>query len=83
LTGSCPKFMFDGKLHTVIPALIQCSKITDSTLKWSETRRDALKALSSVCCTVCVENDLSAGNFEFPQLCRLTSVTVVPDIENI
>jgi hypothetical protein len=72
--------MFDGTLHMVILALIQCSKITKPTLKWSETRRDALKALSSICCTVCGESDWSPGNSEFPQLRGLTSVTVVPDI---
>jgi hypothetical protein len=60
--------MLDGKLHMVILALIQCSKITESTLKWSETRRDALKGLISVCSAVCSENVLNPGNFEFPQL---------------
>ncbi|PNF44134.1 Tubulin-specific chaperone D [Cryptotermes secundus] len=58
--GSCPKFMFDDHLHMVIPALIQCSKITESTVRWSETRRDALKALISICSTVSGENDLGS-----------------------
>jgi hypothetical protein len=53
----------------VILALIRCSKITESTVRWSETRRDALKALISICCTVCSENNLGSGNFEFPQPC--------------
>jgi hypothetical protein len=61
--------MFDDQLHMVILALIRCSKITESTVRWSETRRDALKALISICCTVCGDNDLGPGNFEFPQLC--------------
>jgi hypothetical protein len=69
LTGSCPKFMFDDQLHMVIFALLHCSKITESTVRWSETRRDALKALISICSTVCGESDLGPGNFVFPQLC--------------
>jgi hypothetical protein len=59
----------DDHLHVVILALSQCSKITESTVRWSETRRDALKALVSICSTVSGENDLGSGNFEFPQLC--------------
>jgi hypothetical protein len=68
LTGSCPKVMFDDQLHMVILALIECSKITQSTSKWAESRRDALKALISICHTVCSETVLGPGNFEFLQL---------------
>ena len=69
LTGSFPKFMFDERLHVVIVALIQCSKITESTAKWSESRRDALKALTSVCHTVFSEKDMQTGKFQLSQLC--------------
>ena len=69
LTGSFPKFMFGERLHVVVFALIQCSKITESTAKWSESRRDALKALTSVCRTVFSEKDMQTGKFELCQLC--------------
>ncbi|PSN56928.1 Tubulin-specific chaperone D [Blattella germanica] len=59
--GSFPKFMLDGQLDTVIPALIQCSKITESSGKWAESRRDSLKALTSVCHSVCnAKEDMSS-----------------------
>jgi hypothetical protein len=61
--------MFDERLHVVIVALIQCSKITESTAKWSESRRDALKALTSVCHTVFSEKDMQTGKFHLCQLC--------------
>jgi hypothetical protein len=61
--------MFDERLHVVIVALIQCSKITESTAKWAESRRDALKALTSVCHTVFSENDMQTGKLQLSQLC--------------
>ena len=69
LTGSFPKFVLDERLHVVIVALIQCSKITESTAKWSESRRDALKALTSVCRTVFSEKDMQTGKLQLSQLC--------------
>lgn len=54
---------YDEQLETVILALIQCSKITMETAKWAESRRDALKALISVCHTVHGAKDLGSGNF--------------------
>jgi len=60
--------MFNERLHVVIVALIQCSKITESTAKWSESRRDALKALTSVCRTVFSEKDKQTGKFQLSQL---------------
>ncbi|XP_021918529.1 tubulin-specific chaperone D [Zootermopsis nevadensis] len=56
--GSFPKFMFDEQLDIVIVALIQCSKITETTGKWAESRRDALKAVTSICLTVSSSEDL-------------------------
>ncbi|XP_069674548.1 tubulin-specific chaperone D [Periplaneta americana] len=56
--GFFPKFMLDDQLHIVIPALIECLKITESTSKWAESRRDALKALTNVCRTVCTGKGL-------------------------
>ena len=61
--------MYDERLHVVIVALIQCAKITESTAKWSESRRDALKALTSVCHTVFSEKDVQTGKFQLSQFC--------------
>ncbi|XP_068082742.1 tubulin-specific chaperone D [Anabrus simplex] len=50
--GSFPKFMLERHLDDVIPALLACAQITPTTLKWSESRRDAIKAITAVCNTV-------------------------------
>jgi len=49
--GVLPGSILRGKEEEVIHALIKCSKITEGTEKWAETRRDAVKALGSVVCT--------------------------------
>lgn len=46
-----PAFMFRNRLEKVIDALIKSTEITETTLKWAESRRDALKALTSICNT--------------------------------
>ncbi|GLG98265.1 Tubulin-specific chaperone D [Gryllus bimaculatus] len=53
--GSLPDFILKGQLHIVLPALITCTQVTETTVKWAESRRDALKALVSVCTTVGVD----------------------------
>lgn len=60
--GSLPEFILKGNLHTVIPALIKCTQITESTAKWAESRRDAVKALISVCTTVGVDPNSNDNN---------------------
>jgi hypothetical protein len=55
--------MLDERIHAVVLALIQCSKITESTAKWAESRRDALKALASICHTVFSETNMQTGKF--------------------
>ncbi|XP_065333931.1 tubulin-specific chaperone D [Cloeon dipterum] len=49
--GALPRFMFEGVSASVIHTLAKCSEITAETTKWTESRRDALLALSAVCAT--------------------------------
>jgi len=49
--GVLPGSILRGKEEEVIHALIKCSKITEGTEKWAESRRDAVKALGIVVCT--------------------------------
>lgn len=50
--GSLPGFMLKGRVSSVIEALIGCTEITESTLKWAESRRDAVKALHTITNTI-------------------------------
>ncbi|BFZ03564.1 hypothetical protein BsWGS_06603 [Bradybaena similaris] len=53
--GAFPKAMLEGNLSKVMSGLITVSTITERDEKMAEARRDALKALSSVCMTVNVD----------------------------
>lgn len=44
--------MLQGRVSSVIRALIECTEITETTLKWAESRRDAVKALHSITSTL-------------------------------
>ncbi|CAH1175633.1 unnamed protein product [Phaedon cochleariae] len=46
--GCLPKFVLLGNFDEVVSALMEASKITPNTAKWAESRRDSVKALSSV-----------------------------------
>ncbi|KAK5650202.1 hypothetical protein RI129_001231 [Pyrocoelia pectoralis] len=50
--GSLPSFILLPNLRKVIDALIVATHITSDTLKWAESRRDAIKALTSICLTM-------------------------------
>ncbi|XP_054268345.1 tubulin-specific chaperone D-like [Macrosteles quadrilineatus] len=50
--GSLPPFMLHGFLPTVVQSLVKCSKITQESVKWAESRAAALKALSSICLNI-------------------------------
>ncbi|EFX63654.1 hypothetical protein DAPPUDRAFT_119008 [Daphnia pulex] len=50
--GSMPRFLLTVSLPKVIQQLCTCALITDKTLQWAESRKNALKALSLVCTTV-------------------------------
>ncbi len=50
--GSMPRFLLTVSLPEVIQQLCTCARITDKTLQWAESRKNALTALSLVCTTV-------------------------------
>ncbi|BES95374.1 beta-tubulin cofactor D [Nesidiocoris tenuis] len=50
--GSLPLFMMTGFVDVIVSSLIECSKLTPETSKWVESRRYAIKALTSLFCTV-------------------------------
>ncbi|EFX62195.1 hypothetical protein DAPPUDRAFT_270837 [Daphnia pulex] len=50
--GSMPRFLLTVSLPKVIQQLCTCALITDKTLQWAESRKNALTALSLVCTTV-------------------------------
>ncbi|CAG5136571.1 unnamed protein product [Candidula unifasciata] len=55
--GAFPKAMLEGNLSKVMSGLITVATITERDEKMAEARRDAIKALSSVCMTVSVETN--------------------------
>ncbi|XP_022185409.2 tubulin-specific chaperone D [Nilaparvata lugens] len=50
--GSLPAFMLKGCLKSVILGLVECTKITELSAKWAESRRDAIRSLTEICSTV-------------------------------
>ncbi|XP_022244717.1 tubulin-specific chaperone D-like [Limulus polyphemus] len=50
--GSLPKFVFAGSVQKVIDGLVECATLIENESTWAESRRDAVKALSSVCQTI-------------------------------
>lgn len=54
--GSLPKFVLAEHLLTVVHSLIECTKVTDFTQKWAESRRDAVIGLTEVCQTQGIVN---------------------------
>lgn len=53
-----PAFMLVNKIDYVIDSIMNTTEITDSTLKWAESRRDAIKALTQIAMTIGPEIDL-------------------------
>lgn len=49
--GSLPKYVLTEHLPAIIRSLIECTKVTDTTHKWAEARRDAVIGLTEVCST--------------------------------
>ncbi|KAK9710946.1 Tubulin folding cofactor D C terminal [Popillia japonica] len=56
--GCLPSFMIRPHLSMIIKALIESTVITTVTTKWAESRRDSIKALTSICTTL--ENELKS-----------------------
>lgn len=55
--GVLPNFMLKINLDEIINSLIKSTCITMETLKWAESRRDSIKALTSICLTLEMEID--------------------------
>ncbi|KAM3967151.1 tubulin folding cofactor D [Aphomia sociella] len=54
--GSLPKFLLAEHLPLIIQSLIECSKVTEISHKWAESRRDAVIGLTEVCQTQGIVN---------------------------
>ncbi|XP_013138702.1 PREDICTED: tubulin-specific chaperone D [Papilio polytes] len=50
--GALPKFVLSEHLPLVIRSLIECTRVTEGTQKWAESRRDAVVGLTEVCHTL-------------------------------
>lgn len=60
--GSLPAFMLKSHVGEVIDGLIESTVITRATHKWAESRRDSIKALTSICVTL--EDHFAKGQLE-------------------
>lgn len=58
--GALPPFMLQDDLNEILAALIEITYVTPETLKWAESRRDAVKALTTIC--VNFGGDVKTGN---------------------
>ncbi|EFX70076.1 hypothetical protein DAPPUDRAFT_257534 [Daphnia pulex] len=59
--GSMPRFLLTVSLPKVIQQLCTCALITDKTLQWAESRKNALTALSLVSTTVGIDPSSPGG----------------------
>ncbi|XP_006608660.1 tubulin-specific chaperone D [Apis dorsata] len=50
--GYFPLFIICERVKDIIEALIKCTKISESTLKWAESRKEAIHALIMICQTL-------------------------------
>ncbi|KAL1132701.1 hypothetical protein AAG570_010653 [Ranatra chinensis] len=55
--GSLSPLMLLGNMNVVINCLIDCATTSITTEKWVESRRTAIKALSSICTSVGISDD--------------------------
>lgn len=59
--GALPAFMLKDNLNGILNALISATYTTPETLKWAESRRDAAKAITSIC--VSLDATIKTGEF--------------------
>ncbi|GAB6032084.1 hypothetical protein CHUAL_010448 [Chamberlinius hualienensis] len=72
--GALPAFIMVGKLEIIIPALIECTIITEKTSGWVKARREALISLVSICKAVegtCDDHELKAEYLQAILECHL------------
>lgn len=53
--GALPKFVVEDHVDEIVNSLLNCCSISNETLKWAESRRDAIKALISLATTLADE----------------------------
>ncbi|KOX68775.1 Tubulin-specific chaperone D [Melipona quadrifasciata] len=54
--GHFPLFIICERVKDIIVALIKCTEMSESTLKWAESRKEAIHALIMVCQTLGVKD---------------------------
>jgi len=64
LLGSMPRFILMVDLPSVVHHLCTCAAISDKTLQWAESRKNALASLATLCSTVCIARPNSQGTFD-------------------
>lgn len=60
--GSLPANILNGRLHLLLPILMERTKISKNTETWAEGRRDVIKAIINIIKTVGVSSDGQQGN---------------------
>lgn len=60
--------MLIDKLDHVVEAVVKTTEITENTLKWAESRRDALKALTQISSTIGTSKDLGKTTYVIVRL---------------
>lgn len=60
--GAMPGFFIKGKLRSILQGLMKTTEITEKEMTWAESRREALKALNSICNTVGVDPNGSSSD---------------------
>lgn len=54
--GALPKFILQShNLHFILNSLFESTLIQPTTLKWAESRRDSIRAITSICTTMSEE----------------------------
>lgn len=48
LIGHFPLFIKKARVKDIIEGLIECTRISDDTLKWAESRKEALHSLTMI-----------------------------------
>ncbi|GAB1602849.1 tubulin-specific chaperone D-like [Argonauta hians] len=64
--GYLPEPLLRGKLNCVLPALCSAAQLADRPHLWAEARRDAVKAINSLCVNLIVDPSGSENSY----LCR-------------
>lgn len=53
--GHFPLFVIRERVKNIIETLIACTRISENTLKWAESRKEALHSLIMICQTLGID----------------------------